>query len=817
MKKVRWIPVILLGLFCAIIIFAAGLWLFMMQGLPSIQELKEPPATLVSRVLAADGSVIGYYPPGGMVILDDKDIPEMLKKAFISAEDATFYSHAGLDYRRIIAAIITDIRAASYSQGASTITQQVVRTYLLGREKTIYRKIRESVLAIRIERSLTKDQILNLYLNRVYLGSGASGVGAASLRYFNKECKELTLAEMSLIAGLAPAPARYSPLNSLPSAKKRQQYVLSRMAEERYISQEEAAKAYQEPLRITGKNYAMFTRYPYVTDYVHQLVSQKYGVEIFNTGITIRTSIIPELQDAAELAVKKGVIELEMRQGTYRGPVKGLDKTQVEDIMAFQKNRIEWEGLINYELYYGEVTSVSPLKVNLGTKIIDLPPKAYEWITPVKKWDPAGTLKPGDLIRVLSTGKDFILTQDPLIQSALVAFDLSGSKLIAIVGGVDYSKSQFNRAVSAKRQSGSSIKPFIYAAAIDKGYTTTTIIIDAPETFKKDELDTGYNPQNYERKYYGATTLRTGLVMSRNVVTVKILRDIGIGYALDYLKKFGMEGTFPRDLSLALGTGVVTPYNLTKGFAVFADGGKPFDPTVIDSILEAGGTSIYTAPQSGAAVYTSSGIMPQHPAEQKAEAGFNPPEKENPPDTATSEEEPVSSEEDSVDAEAATDMQEYEEPGIIAPQTAYIITNMLIDAVQYGTGTRVKALGRPVAGKTGTSDDFKDAWFIGYTPGILCGVWVGYDDMQSLGEKEAGGRAAAPIFLDFMRVAEQGKPAAGFKVPSGIVFAQINPKTGLVTSNPVPGSRFECYKEGTLPKKEDEVPVAEDTLMKEVF
>ena len=817
MKKVRWLPVILLGILCAIIIFAAGLWLIMMQGLPSIQELKEPQATLLSKVLAADGSVIGYYPPGGMAILDDKDIPEMLKKAFISAEDATFYSHAGLDYRRIIAAIITDIRAASYSQGASTITQQVVRTYLLGREKTIYRKVRESVLAIRIERSLTKDQILNLYLNRVYLGSGASGVGAASLRYFNKECKELTLAEMSLIAGLAPAPARYSPLNSLPSAKKRQQYVLSRMAAERYISKEEADKAYQEPLRITGKNYAMFTRYPYVTDYIHQVVSQKYGTEIFNTGITIRTSIIPKLQDAAELAAKKGVMELEMRQGIYRGPVRGFDKTQTADIMAFQKNRIEWEGIINYELYYGEVISVTPLKIMMGAKTVELTPKSYEWITPIKKWDPAGMLKPGDLIRILSTGKDFILSQDPLIQSALVAFDLSGSKLIAIVGGVDYAKSQFNRAISAKRQSGSSIKPFIYAAAIDKGYTTTTIIIDAPETFKKDEMDEGYKPQNYERKYYGATTLRTGLVMSRNVVTVKILRDIGIGYALDYLKKFGMEGAFPRDLSLALGTGVVTPYNLTKGFAVFADNGRPFEPTAIESILEANGTSIYTAPQTGAAVYTSSGISPQPETEQKAESGFEPPQKESPPDNATTEEEPSSDDENTAASEDTPEVQAYEEPVIIAPQTAYIITNMLIDAVQYGTATRVKALGRPVAGKTGTSDDFKDAWFIGYTPGILCGVWVGYDDMQPLGEKEAGGRAAAPIFLDFMRIAEEGKPAAGFKVPNGIVFAQINPKTGLVTANPMPGTRFECYKEGTLPKKEEEVPVAEDTLMKEVF
>lgn len=811
--KRKWLFLVLGLILAGCIALGALGWWSLMRGIPSIQDLRELQPTLLSKVIAADGSVIGWFPPDGMVVLAEADIPEQMKKAFIAAEDATFYEHAGIDYRRIIGALLQDIKAASYVQGASTITQQVVRTYLLGREKTMYRKVREAVLAIRIEQTLTKDQILSLYLNRIYLGSGASGVGAASLRYFGKECKDLDLAEMAMIAGLAPAPHKYSPLNSFTAAKRRQWYVLSRMVQVGWLKENEAAEAFKEPLKITGKSVAMFTRYPYVTDYVKALANQKYGPAILNTGIIIRTTIVPRLQDAAELAVRKGVIELEMRQGLYRGSVQGLDDERKADLLAFQKNQIAWEGLKPYELIWAEVLRVNPLVVSIGSQTLELPPSSYAWINPRGAWDPQGMLTPGDMLRLCHTSSGFLLSQDPLVQAALVSFDVQGQNLLALVGGVDYARNQFNRAIYAKRQSGSAIKPFIYAAALDRGYTPASIILDTPLTYKSDEFDAGWRPKNYENKYFGPTSLRTGLVMSRNVVTVKILKDIGLNNAIAYLKQFNMDSQLPRDLSLALGTGVVTPYNLTKAYGTFAGYGKAFEPAVLESIVTIGGITLYARPVP----------QPMEPALE--DLGVT-------EDTTGVVSDTTSAEDDTIEAERPTEAAkpvetpvpagtaaQAEAPappaGVIPEQTAYIITNILADAVKEGTGWRVRSLGRPVAGKTGTSDDFKDAWFIGYTPDRLCGVWVGYDDMIPLGPQEAGGKAAAPIFLDFMQTAVGGRPAVDFRVPVGVVFALVDRKTGLIAPAPSPDTRFECFKEQAMPPKEEAAP--EDLLLKEVF
>lgn len=817
----KWL-VLGLGLSVLIGLSLAGLgWWFIMRGIPSIKELREMQPTRLSKVIAADGQVIGWFPPDGMVVLAPPEIPEMMKKAFIAAEDASFYDHAGIDFSRIVSALITDIKAASYVQGASTITQQVVRTYLLGREKTMYRKIREAVLAFRIEQALSKEQILSLYLNRIYLGSGASGIGAASLRYFGRECNDLDLAETALIAGLAPAPHRYSPLNSFVSAKRRQWYVLSRMVQQGYIQQSEAADAYREPLKITGKSVAMFTRYPYITDYVKALAVQKYGPAIMNTGIVVKTTIVPRLQDLAELSVRKGVIELEMRQGQYRGPLRGLGEEQKANMLAFQKNQIAWQGLRNFELYWGEVVSAQPLKVSIGTQVLTLPPESYAWIKPSGAWDPRGVLAVGDMLRLCYTGGSWRISQDPLVQGALVAFDVQSAGMLAMVGGVDYARNQFNRALYAKRQSGSAIKPFIYAAAIDKGFTPASIILDTPLTYKSDEFDEGWRPKNYENKYFGPTSLRTGLVMSRNVVTVKILKQIGLSYAIDYLRRFNMDAQLPRNLSLALGTGVVTPYGLTKGYGVFAANGRPFEPILITSISSHdGATSFFQAMprpaydqgQEQPADVVEPDTAPE--ADPDAAAGI----AVDPGDDSAVEPAADPSSDATVDAvepDAAASEETPAVPGVISEQTAYIITNILTDVVREGTGWRVKALGRPVAGKTGTSDDFKDAWFIGYTPTVLCGVWVGYDDSIPLGPQEAGGKAAAPIFLDFMQAAVADRSASDFRVPVGIVFAQVDRQTGLIAAEGSENTQFECFKEQSLPARQESAP--EDLMLKEVF
>ncbi|MDT8274390.1 MAG: penicillin-binding transpeptidase domain-containing protein, partial [Desulfomonilia bacterium] len=374
-------------------------------------------------------------------------------------------------------------------------------------------------------------------------------------------------------------------------------------------------------------------------------------------------------------------------------------------------------------------------------------------VNPKGSWNPADVLRQGDLVQLCFTPKGFILSQQPRVQAALVAFDLERSEVVSLVGGSDYAVSQFNRAVSARRQSGSAIKPFLYAAALDKGMTTASIIFDAPITFREEEEEEAWRPKNYEDKFFGPTTLRTGLVLSRNVVTIKILKDIGIGYTLNYLKRFNLDSELPRDLSLALGSGVVTPFNLFKGYAMFATYGFQFDPHLINYIVASDVGPIFTSRTDRV-----SGI-------------------EKPPSD--------------------------EQTRMLSEQTAYIITNILQEVVQEGTGWRARALKRPIAGKTGTSDNNRDAWFIGFTPGMLCGVWVGYDDMMPLGEHETGSRAASPIFVDFMRVALEDRPVRDFHVPEGVVFARVDLETGALASDDSPKVRFECFKEGTLPPKKE--------------
>ena len=766
----RFLKIFALGMLLAFVFLIAWFYLLVLRGLPSVDELKCVRHTNLVTILAADGSPIAYIPPDGRIVIDGSKIPLVVKQAFIAAEDATFYQHPGIDMSRIFSALISDIRSVSYVQGASTITQQVVRSYLLSRRKTITRKLKEAILALRIEKKLTKDEILNLYLNRIYLGSGAYGVEAASLRYFSKHCWDLDLPEASLIAGLAPAPSRYSPLKDFRSAKRRQWYVLTRMVQEGYISDTEAIDAYQSPLKITAIEKAGFTKYPYVSDYVKSLMSQRFGNDIFSKGALVNTTIVPRLQDAAIKAVRKGAIELEMRQGQYHGPVNNIDDMEKARLLAFQANQLAWRGLEPYHIYWAEVEKVSPLVVNLGKGLITLKKESYGWITPKGTWDPKDYLKPGDLIQVCYTGKGMIVSQEPVVQAALCAFDIKTSSMVAMVGGVDYSKNQFNRVMYAHRQSGSAIKPFIYSAAIDKGLTPATIIVDTPITYRDKEQDKTWRPKNYEERFYGPTTLRTGLVLSRNVVTVKILRQIGIGYAIDYIKRFKLAKELPHDLSLALGSASIVPFDLVRAYGSFATHGFYFKPHVISSIVNSRSVPIFTVNK---VVYQDKVDLP------------------------------------STGVEVAK--------RILSEQTSYIITNMLTDVVKRGTGWRVKTLGRPVAGKTGTSNDNRDAWFIGYTPDILCGVWVGYDNMMPLGDNETGSRAASPIFVDFMKVALQGVPAKNFKVPDGIVFARVDIRTGQLATSTTPERfvRFECFKKGQLPPAEK--PVSNEILLKEVY
>lgn len=791
----KWLKIMLIVFIVPVMSVTAWGYLSVFSGLPSIQELRDVEPTNLSKVTAADGTPIGYFPPNGMVILNGRNIPITLKQAFISAEDSTFYDHVGLEPKRIIGALLTDIRAKSYVQGASTITQQVVRSYLLTREKTLSRKFKEIVLALRIEKTLTKDQILNLYMDRIYLGSGAYGVQAAALRYFGKECRELELSEMALLAGLAPAPAKYSPLNDFTAAKRRQWYVLTRMVAEGYITETEAQEAYKEPLKIIAKDVALFSEYPYITDYVKSLTIKRFGEDILSRGVIIRTTIVPELQRAATLAVRKGAIELEMRQGKYRGPVRNVGVGEKEKIFAFQSNQVSWKGYEPYELYWAEVTKLDPLTIKLGTKRAVLEPYCYEWISPKGKWKPSSALHAGDFIQVCNTSRGLMISQHPLVQAAQAAFDLGKGSVVSMVGGVDYSQSQFNRVIDARRQSGSAIKPFIYAAAIDKGMTPASIIFDAPISYKAGADEELWKPKNFENKYYGATTLRTGLVQSRNVVTIKILNDIGLDYTINYMRKFDLRSDLPRNLSLALGSGVLTPFDLFRGYAVFATYGARFNPHIIESVVQSGKGIIFNAPSENIPVQAQLPVQPS----VETTAGISVGAPDLPPGAK------VINQTVSIP----------DDRRVISEQTAFILTNIMKDVVQEGTGWRAKALMRPVAGKTGTSNDSRDTWFVGFTPDLLCGVWVGYDNMAPLGDNETGGKTACPIFVDFMTSALRNRPARDFRVPSGVVFARVNTQ-GKTGPDGAAASQFEIFKEGSVPAQ-DKTGAEGDQLLKEVY
>jgi penicillin-binding protein 1A len=614
--------------------------------LPSVERLAHYVTPAATRVYADDGTLIGelYLEKRYPVSLDR--IPLVVRHAFIAAEDARFYRHPGVDLTAVIRAFLHNWGAGQTMQGGSTISQQVVKYVLLTPEKSYRRKVQEIILALRLERRLSKEEILTLYLNQIYLGSGAYGVEAAAREYFGKHAEDLSLAEAAMLAGLPPAPSRYSPLKNWQQAKVRQRYVLERMMEERYISYAQAMAAWQEVVTLTPPPpSSYFSLAPYFVEYVRLFLERHYGGKAsYQLGLQVYTTVNLDHQRAAEKALRDGIDALCQRQQC------------------------------------GQEEGVRP-------------------------------------------------------EGALVSIDLTSGEVTAMVGGYDFRQSQFNRVTQAKRQPGSAFKPFIYAAALDRGYTPASVVVDAPVSYWDHRRV--WSPKNFEKRYYGPTRLREALTFSRNVVTVKVASRIGLKYLTTYIPQLGIRSPLAKNLSLALGTSEVTLLELTNAYGVFATGGTLFEPLLITKITDSQG-----------------GLLNEFSRKPQQ---------------------------------------------VISPETAYMVTSMLESVVERGTGKRVQELGRPTAAKTGTSNDFQDAWFVGYTPEVLTGVWVGFDTKRSLGEKETGGRVAAPIWLDFMKHAVANQPIGEFPLPQGIAFSYIDPKTGL---RPSPGrpAMLECFRRGTEPQ-----------------
>lgn len=730
------------------------------SNLPYIGSLREYRPPVVSEIFSKDGQVIGRFWDQERFVVPLEELPKNLVHAFVAAEDSRFYEHEGIDFIGIFRAFIKNLKAGKIEQGGSTITQQVTRSLLLkNSRKTYRRKVREAILSIQIERNFSKNRILFLYLNQIYLGEGAYGVEAAARTYFNKSAKDLNLAESALLAGLPQAPSRYSPVQHFDRAKARQRYVLKRMYEDGYITETQMTKAVNSPLSINREREHPFDKCPYFTEYVRRYVLEKYGRDmLYRGGLKIYTTVDLDMQKAARESLNKGLVELDHREG-YRGPVKHLTHDEFASFLEEEEKQIGEKPLSPGSTAEGLVIKIDDEQketvVKVGNLQCLLPLSEMTWARKpnpdvpyyaVKIKKPSEAFKEGDVIRVRIEGQAkspyswiVSLAQKPEGQGALVCMEPNTGKVRAMVGGRDFHISQFDRAVQSRRQPGSAFKPLIYAAALDSGMSPAQVIIDAPYIgINEGPEEADWKPKNYKEKFFGPTLFRTALAESRNVITVKILKRIGVDYAIQYAKKLGIESNLSPDLSLALGSSGVSLMELARAYSAFANGGMLVKPVFIEKIVDRGGNML----------------------------------EEN-------------------------DSQPRQ---VISPQTAYIMTNLLEAVIREGTGWRVKALKRPAAGKTGTTNDLRDAWFMGYTPGLVTGVWVGYDDRRSMGKGETGSRAASPIWLYFMSRVLEGKPVRDFVVPNGIIFAKIDSKTGLLASPYSKRTVFQAFKQGTQPK-----------------
>jgi penicillin-binding protein 1A len=729
----------------------AAFWYFWSSNLPYIGSLEEYRPPIITEIFSEEGEVIGRFWDEKRVVVPLKDLPPNLIRAFVAAEDARFFEHEGLDLLGILRALAKNLTAGKIEQGGSTITQQVTKSLLLkNTEKTYRRKAREALLSLQIEKAFTKERILFLYLNQIYLGQGAYGVEAAARTYFQKPAKQLTLAESALLAGLPQAPSRYSPVAHFDLAKARQKYVLERMKEEGYISEKDAEEAFSAPLQIGSGIENTFQKAPYFTEHVRRYLLEKYGRELlYRGGLKVYTTLNLRMQGVAQAALQKGLRDLDKREG-YRGPLKHVSREETPAFLEEMRKRMTDAPPVEGSMAEGLVEKVNDKEklavLRLGDQRVALPLSGMKW---ARKPDPevpyyearvktpSQVLREGDviLVRLLKKGRapfmwEAELEQKPEVEGALFCMEPGTGRVKTMVGGRNFAVSQFNRAIQSRRQPGSAFKP----------------IIDAPYIGEQNKDSEVWKPKNYKEKFFGPTLFRTALAQSRNVITVKILRKIGVRYAIRYARTLGIESDLSPDLSLALGSSGLSLMEITRSYSAFANGGRLVKPVFIDRIVDRSGQVI----------------------------------EENQPEAKE----------------------------VISKETAYVMTDILKAVIQEGTGWRAKALKRPAAGKTGTTNDLRDAWFIGYTPELLTGVWVGYDEPKSMGKGETGSRAASPIWLEFMSTVLSGQPVLDFQVPEHVVFAKIDEKTGLLAGPYSKETVFQAFKEDSEPKEYSPQPQA---------
>ncbi|MBR1778735.1 MAG: penicillin-binding protein 1A [Alphaproteobacteria bacterium] len=719
----------------------------------------EPPIT--SRLYASDGRLLAEYATEKRAFVPYEAIPKQLVQAFISAEDKKFFSHGGIDFVGIIRAVVQNIRHIGSGRrmiGASTITQQVAKNFLLTNEASFERKIKEAILAIRIERAFSKEYIAELYLNQIYLGHYSYGVAAAALNYFNKSLDELTLAESAFLAALPKGPNNYDPNKRYDEALGRRNWVLSRMQEEGYITEEQAQAASAEPIVLaTRSDKEVTTDAEYFAEEVRRFLVSRYGENaLYEGGLVVRTTVDPEMQKYAAKALRKGLILYDQRHG-FREPIAKLDLSEEEwldvllSVPAPSYAPTEWQQAV--------VLSVDPEKAEIGLKSGQtgtIPLAEMKW---AQKNMPDQTLGPEIKAadQVLSVGdvvwtepvthnikrqpypeNTYALRQIPNVEGAMIVLDPHTGRVLSMVGGYSFKRSQFNRAVQAKRQPGSSFKPFVYLAALDEGFTPSSLILDAPFVMDQGNGQGKWKPKNYSKRFYGPTTLRVGIEKSRNLMTVRLAKAIGVNKVVEYAKKFGISDDIPNQMSIALGSGETTVLRMAAAYGMLVNGGKKIEPILIDRIQD----------RTGATVYNSD----SRPCEKCRTDGWK-----------------------GEKAPKIPDIREQLED----PRSAYQIINILTGVLQPGGSAQsLRTLGKTFAGKTGTSNSSFDGWFVGMTPDLVVAIFIGFDEPRTLGNRDTGGVIAAPIFKDFVSMALKNQPLIPFRVPAGIRFVRVNHKTG---------------------------------------
>lgn len=791
----RLLRLIALGVI-PVLLAVLGTYLYIQPSMPTVQELRDIHLQTPLRVYSQDGALLAVYGTKRRIPVSLNEIPLPMRQAFIASEDSRFEQHFGVDLQALVRAAVDLARSGRIRQGGSTITMQLARNFYLTRQRHFIRKLREIFLALRIEQELNKDEILELYLNKIFLGHRAYGVGAAAEVYYDTSPRYLTLAQMATIAGLPKAPSALNPVTNPKASHARRRYVLDRMLQDGHITSAQHREAVEAPVTARLGHYRGQSSAPYVGEMVRAEMIERFGTDAYTGGYTVRLTLRNDLQAAARQAVRRALIRYDLRHG-WRGTENRLvplpeSRQELDQVISNTPARGGFEN--------GVVIHAGPdvAHVYLGYgRWAELTLKEILWARPMEHVDRRGpeprttsdVLHPGDIVHLVFKDEVWRLRQIPEASGALVAIDPTDGAIRALTGGFDFALSKFNRATQARRQPGSSFKPFLYTAALAKGYTPATLVNDAPVVYHDQGIEGAWRPENYSGQFYGPTRLREALTYSRNVVSIRMLDNVGSDYARQYVERFGFDAeTLPDNLTLALGSGEVAPLQMVAAFAIFANGGYQVEPYLIERIEDRAGKLVYAA-------------NPRRACDDACRKQ-------------------ILSSLSASDSEMSAMMPENSAPRVLDKRIHYQIVSMLRDVVRRGTARAALALERgDLAGKTGTTNDQRDAWFSGFNAQFVATAWVGRDDYGKLGRREVGGTAALPMWTDFMKVALADLPEKPFPIPPGIVEVRIDPKNGLLSLPDSKNSIVETFREELVPNRlseeSDRVPKSDGTDMPE--